>query len=178
MDKLFLHICCGPCACFPLKWLKENRPETALYLWFYNPNIQPKSEHDRRRDTLAYLGNILKLTIDFSAPYEPAKFMAQLKLEDQRPPERCRLCYRLRFEAAAQKAKLLGYEYFSTTLSFSRRQNHELIMEEGQRAAKQAGLNFYYEDFRHGWKEGHELAKAYGLYRQNYCGCVFSEWEK
>ena len=146
-------------------------------LWFHNPNIHPKSEWGRRRDSLAYLAAHNNLKVDFSSNYDPKSFLVQLAaVPDQ--PERCRLCYALRFQAAAKEAKGQGFPMFGSTLAFSKRQKHDLIIEEGQRAAAEQGLEFYYEDWRSGWQRGHEIAKALNLYRQNYCGCIFSEFER
>ncbi|MDR2947401.1 MAG: epoxyqueuosine reductase QueH [Candidatus Adiutrix sp.] len=175
MDIL-LHVCCGPCAAYPLEFFKE-RPDITPHLWFYNPNIHPRGEFLRRRDSLAFLAAHHGLTVDFSPPYQPELFLAELA-KNPAPPERCRTCYALRFQAAAHKAAERGYPAFGTTLAFSRRQKHELIVEEGQKAAALHGVEFYYEDWRPGWQRGHEIAKSLGLYRQNYCGCVYSEFER
>ncbi len=176
MDRLFLHVCCGPCAAYPLEWFQARRPGLALELWFHNPNIHPQAEFRRRRDSLAFLALHHGLAVDFST-YDPAAFLAELSQTPQ-APERCRRCYALRFAAAAREAARRGHQAFGTTLAFSRRQKHELIVEEGRRAAEAEGLEFYYEDWRPGWSRGHEIARELGLYRQNYCGCLFSELER
>lgn len=177
MEKLFLHVCCGPCACYPLEFFQTQRPGLELELWYYNPNIHPKAEFQRRRDSLAYLAAHHDLKVDFSAPYDSERFLAEFAAAPE-PPHRCRRCYALRFEAAAAEAARRGHRAFGTTLAFSRRQKHELIVEEGRLAAARHNLEFYYEDWRPGWQRGHELAKALGLYRQNYCGCIYSELER
>ncbi|MDR0882507.1 MAG: epoxyqueuosine reductase QueH [Candidatus Adiutrix sp.] len=176
MDRLFLHVCCAPCAAWPLEWFKAERPGLALELWFYNPNIHPRAEFCRRRDSLAYLAAHHQLTADFSPPYEPRAFLAELA-QNPAPPERCRLCYAHRLQAAARAAARRGHRYFSTTLTFSRQQKHDLILEEGRRAATAEGLEFYYEDWRPGRRRGQELTRSLGLYRQTYCGCLFSQLE-
>lgn len=205
MDKLFLHICCGPCAAWPLEFFQTRRPNLKLELWFHNPNIHPRGEFLRRRDSLAFLAAHHHLWVDFSSPYRPEEFLAALTQPQEnsappdgdtglrvnreelvpqppatipQPPERCRRCYYLRFKAAAQTAASRGHRAFSTTLAFSKRQRHDLIVEEGNRAAAEQGLEFYYEDWRPGWQRGHEIAKSLGLYRQNYCGCIYSELER
>jgi predicted adenine nucleotide alpha hydrolase (AANH) superfamily ATPase len=159
----------------------ETDPQLDIYLWYYNPNIQPLSEYYRRRDSLAYLVMEAEtltphgqkpLKVDFSAPYDTELFLAQAA-KTPKEPERCRYCYRLRLEKAAETAKSKGYNYFSTTLLFSKQQKHDLLAEEAYLAAKKYSLNFYYQDFRPGWKEGQSKAKTMGLYRQNYCGCIY-----
>lgn len=177
MDKLFLHVCCGPCAAWPLEYFETQRPGLELELWFYNPNIHPRSEFLRRRDSLAFLAAHHHLRVDFSSPYQPKEFLAELAQVPE-APERCRRCYYLRFKAAAEAAASRGHRAFGTTLAFSKRQRHDLIIEEGNRAAAEQGLDFFYEDWRPGWQRGHEIAKSLGLYRQNYCGCIYSELER
>jgi predicted adenine nucleotide alpha hydrolase (AANH) superfamily ATPase len=147
--------------------------------WFYNPNVHPKDEHHRRRDAVAYLlariGGMAPeapLAGDFSAPYEPEAFLA-LAAKTPEAPGRCAACYGLRLRKAAAEAARRGLGAFTTTLLYSRRQRHELVAEAGRRAAVEAGTEFYYEDFRNGWKKGIELSKKLGLYRQRWCGCVY-----
>jgi len=181
MEPLFLHVCCGPCLIYPLSSLLETDPQMDIYIWYYNPNIQPLSEYYRRRDCLAYLvmetdtlipQRQKPLKVDFSAPYDTELFLAQAAKTPEEP-DRCRHCYRLRLNKAAETAKIKGFNYFSTTLLFSRRQKHDILAEEGRLAAKKYDLNFYYQDFRLGWKEGQIKAKTMNLYRQNYCGCIY-----
>ncbi|GHV57595.1 hypothetical protein FACS189460_4420 [Deltaproteobacteria bacterium] len=131
MDKLFLHVCCGPCAAYPLEWFRARRPDLELEAWFYNPNIHPGGEFRRRRDSLAYLALNQGLKVDFSAPYDAADFLAALGAENsvraespvgaknpvgaespvgaENPvgvasPARCRICYAWRLNAAAGEA--------------------------------------------------------------------------
>lgn len=177
MNKLFLHVCCGPCAAWPLEYFETQRPGLELELWFHNPNIHPRSEFLRRRDSLAFLAAHHQLPVDFSSPYQPKEFLAELAQAPE-APERCRRCYYLRFKAAAEAAASRGHRAFGSTLAFSKRQRHDLIIEEGNRAAAEQGLDFFYEDWRPGWQRGHEIAKSLGLYRQNYCGCIYSELER
>ncbi|MDR0550048.1 MAG: epoxyqueuosine reductase QueH [Deltaproteobacteria bacterium] len=180
-DLLF-HVCCAPCAVWPIQSLLLKYPGLRLTLWFYNPNIQPLTEFRRRRDALAFLVTQLKgfnqsLEIDFSPPYEQEKFLAMAALNPL-APNRCQGCYELRLLAAAKAALARGFNYFSTTLLFSRQQKHELVVLAGQKAAQSQGLKFYYEDFRVGWKEGRAQALALGLYRQTSCGCVYEAQER
>jgi predicted adenine nucleotide alpha hydrolase (AANH) superfamily ATPase len=184
---LLLHVCCGPCAVWPVKTILDLSPRTDLRLWFYNPNIQPLNEFRRRRDGLAFAVFQLtalmgpsfsgRLKADFSPPYEQEKFLAVAAV-NPRPPERCAGCYELRLLAAARAAKDKGLLHFSTTLLFSRQQKHELIIRAGQKAAGITGVKFYYQNFRLGWSEGRAMAKEFGLYRQNYCGCVYGAEEQ
>ncbi|MDR2421812.1 MAG: epoxyqueuosine reductase QueH [Deltaproteobacteria bacterium] len=180
-ESLLLHVCCGPCAVWPVKALLAKFPKIKLLLWFYNPNVQPLAEFRRRRDGLAFffaclLGKGGSLSIDFSPPYDQEEFLA-MAAKEPLAPGRCLGCYRLRLKAAAQAAREKGFSHFSTTLLFSRKQNHEAVAGAG-REAQLGEAAFYYEDFRVGWKEGQAQARAMGLYRQNYCGCVYGAAEQ
>ncbi|MDR1608466.1 MAG: epoxyqueuosine reductase QueH [Deltaproteobacteria bacterium] len=185
LKSLLLHVCCAPCAIWPIESLFQKYPRLKLHLWFYNPNIQPLAEFRRRRDGLAFLFTRLlgaprdltrDLTIDFTPPYETDKFLAMAAKRPQ-APERCAGCYEIRLRAAAAATSQLGLDNFSTTLLFSRQQKHDLIARAGREAQK-PGAQFYYEDFRVGWKEGQAMARSNGLYRQNYCGCVYGAFEQ
>ena len=101
-----------------------------------------------------------------------------LKNVSHRVEERCQFCYLFRLEAAAREAKRRGFDAFSTTLLQSTHQNHAVIRETGERISREVGISFYYEDFRQGWKRGLEVSKSMGLYRQQYCGCIYSEKER
>ncbi len=177
MENLLLHICCAPCASYPLERLRADFPALRPKLWYYNPNIHPKAEFRRRRDGVAYLALRSNLEVDFSPPYNAPDFLAEIASAST-APERCRLCYALRFKAAAQEAKRLRIPFWSTTLLYSRRQKHELIIEEARAASANFGVEFYYEDWRIGWHRGAELSRELELYRQNYCGCIYSELER
>ena len=101
-----------------------------------------------------------------------------LRNVSHRVEERCGYCYSVRLEATAREAKKNHFDQFSTTLLQSTHQNHSLIRETGERIAREVGISFYYEDFRQGWRKGMEVSKAMGLYRQQYCGCIYSEKER
>ena len=171
---IFLHICCGPCAAYPLEWFRDERPDLEIEGWFYNPNIHPWGEFRRRRDALAFLALNRGFKVDFSPPYDAAEFLAALGARAE-GLDRCRACYAWRLSAAAREAAGRGRPAFATTLAYSKRQKHDLILEEGQRAAAAHGLDFFYMDWRPGWTRGRELARNLELYRQSYCGCLFSE---
>lgn len=171
--RLLLHICCGPCLVYPLSVLREEGIETRGF--FFNPNIHPYTEFGKRLATLRdYAGQVeLPLIVRDDYPLED-----WLRAVSFRESERCRHCYHLRLSAAARTAKKSGYEAFSTTLLYSRQQKHELIREIAESAAREAGVEFFYRDFRQGWSQGIEGSKKAGLYRQQYCGCIYSERDR
>jgi len=109
--------------------------------------------------------------------YDPAEFFRAINLKETNPG-RCAICWSLRLKKTAQAAKEKGYNYFSTTLLVSPYQDQELLKKIGEDIAKEEGLNFYYEDFRQGFKKAHDEAKAKGIYCQKYCGCIYGELEQ
>lgn len=168
-----MHICCAPCTLYPLRILKEEGSDiTGL---FYNPNIHPYQEYRRRLETLEdYAGRTgLRLIREEAYPIE-----AFLRRAAFREADRCRFCYEMRLEEAARTARRDGFDAFTTTLLYSRFQKHDLIRQIGEGLAVKLGIPFLYRDFREGWSEGVRISRALGMYRQNYCGCIYSEKER
>ena len=170
---LLLHICCAPCTIFPLKVLKNSGAQITGF--FYNPNIHPFREFQKRKDSLRGYAESQGLEIIFSEHYDLEYFLEKTAPWDG---ERCRVCYRIRLEETAREARSRGLEAFTTTLLYSRYQKHDWIKDAGLEMAERHRVKFYYQDFRPGWQEGVEQSKALGLYRQPYCGCIFSEKER
>ena len=171
--KLLLHICCAPCTIYPLQTLQNQGFQVNGY--FYNPNIHPFREYKKRKDTLKEYTGICKLEILYDEQYDLEFFLTQTRPWSQ---DRCRVCYEIRLEATARQAKAEGFEVFSTTLLYSRYQKHDWIKEVGTTIGERFDLPFLYQDFRPGWQEGVQKSKELGLYRQPYCGCIFSEKER
>jgi predicted adenine nucleotide alpha hydrolase (AANH) superfamily ATPase len=171
--KLLLHICCAPCVVYPHQVLVEAEHEVRGF--FYNPNIHPYQEFARRLATLKEYAEKTGLPVIWDETYDLEGF---LRLVAFREAERCRFCYQLRLAAAARVARGGKFDAFTSTLLYSKFQNHELIRELGEAAAQEAGVPFYYDDFREGWQQGVEQSKELGLYRQQYCGCIFSERDR
>ena len=171
--NLFLHICCAPCTTFPLAQLRLKG--IAVYGYFYNPNIHPYHEFKKRIQGVQQLAEISDLKVEIDNTYGLTEYLRKVVFHEQ---QRCPLCYAMRLEVVVQKAKEREYEAFSTTLLYSKYQDHERIRNIGEKLAIQYDIDFYYEDFREGWKEGIEQAIAMDLYRQSYCGCIYSEQER
>jgi|UniRef100_A0A7C3V2X9 hypothetical protein len=171
--KILLHICCGPCAIYPVEALRAAGHRVEGY--FDNPNIHPYQEFWRRVEALEDYASRVGLPVIWNKDYDIEEFFRMVAFREQ---ERCRFCYHLRLGRAARRARAAGFEAFSSTLLYSRYQQHDLIREVARQAAAEAGVAFYYEDFRQGWAEGVARSKAMGLYRQSYCGCIFSERER
>ena len=171
--RILLHICCANCAIYPLERIKEEGIEVVGF--FFNPNIHPYQEYQKRLDTLRQYSEKVGLKVIYRDEYLLEEFLRNVC---HRPEERCQYCYSIRLEATAQESKKGGFDQFSTTLLQSAQQNHNLIKETGERLAQEIGIPFYYEDFRKGWRKGGEVSKEMGLYRQQYCGCIYSEKDR
>lgn len=174
--KLLLHVCCAPCSSYVLEYLGEHFEITAYY---YNPNISPESEYILRLDELKRLVRETKSGAAVVAgEYEPERFFELAKGREAEPEggERCALCYRLRLGKSGEYAAANGFDYFTTTLSISPYKNAEKLNTIGGEIAQKLGIKYLYSDFKkkNGYKRSIELSKEYGLYRQDYCGCVFS----
>jgi epoxyqueuosine reductase len=171
--KILLHICCGPCAVYPVSVLRAAGHDVHGY--FFNPNIHPYQEYVRRRETLAKWAEDCGLPVIYDDGYDMETF---LRATVFRESERCRFCYGIRLEQTAGVARRGRFDAFSTTLLYSKFQKHDLLTGIGHATATAKELMFHYEDFRSGWKEGIRLSKDLSMYRQQYCGCIYSEKER
>jgi predicted adenine nucleotide alpha hydrolase (AANH) superfamily ATPase len=168
-----LHICCGPCASGAIPWWKE---ETGRVLgFFYNPNIHPLLEFRRRLTGSREVSEIAGIELVEDLAYDPQAWFASVAGDEG---SRCSRCIGHRLERTAQEAAALGCEAFSTSLSISPWQDHAAIQAEGARAAARHGVNFVYGDLRRLYGQSRHLSREWGIYRQKYCGCLVSEWER
>lgn len=173
MPRALLHCCCGPCTIYPLSWLRES--EWEVHGLFYNPNIHPYLEQQKRLQALQALAEQEALPLIVRADYDLDQFLRQVVFREE---NRCLVCYSLRLEATARLAKKSQFDAFTSTLLYSKRQKHDLIRSLAESVGQRYGIPFLYEDFRKGWAEGQEASKAMGLYRQQYCGCIYSERDR
>ncbi len=174
---ILLHCCCGPClsGSYPILEAEVGKGQTSAF--WENPNIHPFVEHYQRMASFIKMAQIYELPIiKGDAEYGLNRFLEALK--GHYGTERCETCYRLRLEATAKIAAEKGFDEISTTLLISPYQNHELLKKVGNEAAEKYNVKFHYTDFRPGFRESHELARKYELYRQKYCGCIFSEHDR
>ncbi len=172
--KVLLHTCCSNCAIYPFEVLRGKGYDIVFH--WYNPNIHPYSEYKLRLDSLKKLQQIWNLDILYEDDYRD--FYKFLRLVSGKEKERCNICYRLRLESTVKKAKDLGIPNFTTTLLVSPYQNFDSIIKRGNELSEKYGINFLEEDFRSGFKKAMTIAKALELYRQRYCGCIYSEAER
>ncbi len=185
---LFLHACCAPCSSYCLEYLAQYFMITVFY---YNPNISPKEEYEKRAAELAGLigrqqellkNAKIKYPIHFlEGRYDPERFYEMAKGMEKLPEggERCLACYGLRLREAAEEAKKGGFDYFTTTLSISPHKNAQKLNEIGKALGEEYGIAYLPSDFKkkNGYRRSCELSEKFGLYRQDYCGCVFSKRE-
>ena len=175
--NLLLHTCCAPCLLYPARYLHGRGLTFTVFA--ANPNIHPYQEYQRRTAQLAAWCQSEGIPYCEDQPYAMREFLGAIfQAPVQEREKRCPLCYRLRLAKAAAFAQKNGYSHFSTTLLYSRFQDHVLIKEIGEELAAVYDLTFFYHDFREGWSEGVKISKELGMYRQQYCGCIFSEQER
>ncbi len=175
--SIILHSCCGPCSSYVITYLKDYFDITVLY---YNPNIEPESEYIKRKKEQIKLINLLKANIKLlDIDYDNETFRNKVVgyENEKEGGARCHLCYELRLDKTASLAKENNYEYFCTTLTVSPYKNAKVINELGEMLEKKYNIKWLYSDFKKkdGYKKSIILSKEYNLYRQNYCGCLFSK---
>ena len=171
--RILLHICCAPCALMPVKYLRSQGHDVMGY--FYNPNIHPYTENQKRLDTVRQWADNAGLKLIVHDEYDPESWLRNVAFREEM---RCRLCFLGRLDRAASVAAKGGFDAFTTTLLYSTMQKHQLLKQSGQDAGRKRGAEFWYHDFRPMWKEGVQLSLKLGLYRQQYCGCIFSERDR
>ncbi|MDR2488482.1 MAG: epoxyqueuosine reductase QueH [Desulfovibrio sp.] len=201
--RILVHICCGPCGITVLQRLLSQGHE--LEGLFFNPNIQPLGEYMLRREGVSLAAERLRIPLRFADalpkeeqewrdPWLPARTEQPDEYADALPPAvdpapwlravagresaRCLFCCRVRLQKTAELALAWGFDGFTSSLLYSRHQKHDHIRKLGEIVAASVGPRFVYEDFRVFWQEGIRLSKAWRIYRQQYCGCLFSEYER
>jgi epoxyqueuosine reductase len=171
--NLLLHMCCAPCSTYSASRFSELGYDVQGL--FYNPNIHPYREFVKRMQTLQNYCGQEGIPLTVREDYELEQYLSTVLNSSE---ERCRTCYRLRLEETAKYAAEQRLKCFATTLAMSPYQDHEMLRLEGEAAARRFGVDFIYEDLRPGYRESVEISRRLGLYRQPYCGCVFSEKER
>ncbi|MEG0074108.1 MAG: epoxyqueuosine reductase QueH [Clostridia bacterium] len=189
MIKLVMHTCCAPCMVAVVDTLKKENEEKDeankldITAFWYNPNIHPKVEYEKRKNTLIQYCKDIDLPLSIEESYGMVDFVKHVV--DNRLNEsatRCEYCYTLRLEESFRYAKEHNMDAVTTTLLISPYQNQELIKKVGEKLATKYGVSFYYEDFRPYFRQGQNKARELGLYRQKFCGCIYSidsgKWER
>jgi len=173
MKSVLVHSCCAHCAAYTVNYWRQQGYEVSS-LW-YNPNIHPYTEHQHRLLAMQSLAQEIKLPLVAVGGYDMIDYFRQVVGHET---ERCQYCFRLRLSKTAEIARQRGFDAFTTTLLISPHQKHELIREIGDDVARERGVDFLYADLRKRYSESRHMTKPLDLYRQQYCGCVYSEWER
>ncbi|MCD6117509.1 epoxyqueuosine reductase QueH [bacterium] len=175
--NLLLHVCCAPCSTYPITVLREDYDVTA---YFYNPNIHPKREWKMRRDELTRFLERWDIPLIIEE-YDAARWFRLIRGFEDEPEggNRCEICFDMRLKKTAEFAARRGFDIFTTTLSVSPHKNAQLINKLGMDASGEFGVEFYQANFKkkNGFKISVEISRKEGLYRQNFCGCIYSQWE-
>ncbi len=183
--KILLHMCCSTCSLYPVKLLlAEDHRVTGFW---YNPNVHPRKEYNARRDSLKKLAGDGKLDVLYQEEYAPEDYFEIFNMSEPAgsgdvsippAPARCASCYQLRLEKTARQAQEHDYDAFSTTLLISPYQDFGQIVSTGKALAEQYNVLFHVNDYRPHFRDAQVLSKELGLYRQKYCGCIFSKEER
>ena len=176
--SVLLHTCCGPCSSACIERLHNDLDVTVYY---YNPNIEPKDEYLKRKET--QIGLLKELNIPYiDADYDNDNFREKVKGLELEPEggARCPVCFKMRLDKTARVAKENNFDYFCTSLTVSPHKNSAIINLIGESVSKEVGIKYLYADFkkREGYKRSLELSREYNLYRQDYCGCLFSKGDR
>lgn len=170
---LLLHTCCAHCAAYPADYWQSRGFQVTLF--WYNPNVHPLQEHGLRLEAIKTFSQIKNLPLIIQQEYDFVKFFRAVVGKEA---ERCSECFQLRLSKTAQTALSKNFPAFSTTLLISPHQKHGLIKKIGEEIAKETGLTFLYHDLRRNYSGSRHQTKGLNIYRQQYCGCLYSEWER
>ena len=173
MGSLLLHTCCSPCATYCVDhWQETGMAVTCLW---YNPNIHPFTEHQQRLQSMEGFAAQRGVPLIVTEGYDVVAYLRQVVGNES---GRCAFCFRLRLSRTAITAKNKGFDGFTTTLLISPYQDQRLLRQVGEEVAAREGVRFVFEDLTPGYKESVRISRELGLYRQKYCGCLYSEWER
>jgi hypothetical protein len=169
--RILVHQCCGPCSFFPFEILLKSQFEITAF--FYNPNIHPYTEFLKRLENAKIVNKLFNIKGYFYRFYNIISFLKNLPTSN-----RCFYCYNIRLKLTAAYAKKNHFDLFTTTLLYSKYQQHDVIKQIAQKYSHMYNIGFHYYDFREGWEKGIERARNNNIYMQKYCGCIFSEQER
>ncbi|MFC1942877.1 epoxyqueuosine reductase QueH [Chloroflexota bacterium] len=173
MNNVLVHVCCAHCAAYTVDYWRQQGYEVGS-LW-YNPNIHPYTEHRQRLESMESLASEKSLPLIITKGYDMTEYFRRVAGHEE---QRCQYCFDLRLSKTAETASDNSFGAFTTTLLISPHQQHELIREIGNKIAEAKGIEFLYADIRKRYSDSRHLTKPLNLYRQQYCGCIYSEWER
>ena len=173
MKSVLIHSCCAHCAAYAAQYWRRQGYEVST-LW-YNPNIHPYMEHQRRLEAMKSLAQARNIPLIITEGYDIIDYFRQVVGHEA---QRCQYCFKLRLSKTAETAHQMGFNAFTTTLLISPHQKHDLLREIGNKLAGEKDMPFLYVDLRKRYSDSRRMTKGLELYRQQYCGCVYSEWER
>ncbi len=173
MKSALIHCCCAHCTAYTIDYWRQQGYEPSA-LW-YNPNIHPCTEYQQRLEAMHSLAKQMDFPLIIAEGYDMIDYFRQVTGHEAK---RCRYCFRLRLKKTAETAIKCGFSSFTTSLLISPHQEHDLLPEIGNELAEEIGIQFLYVDLRKRYSDSRRITKPLSLYRQQYCGCVYSEWER
>jgi len=173
VNSVLVHCCCAHCAAYTVDYWRQQGYEVSA-LW-YNPNIHPYMEHQHRLEAMKSLAQEINLPLIITEAYDMIGYFHQVAGHESL---RCQYCFRLRLLKTAETAHQAGINAFTTSLLISPHQKHDLLQAIGNKVAREKGIDFLYADLRKRYSDSRHLTKPFNLYRQQYCGCLYSEWER
>jgi len=173
MKSVLLHVCCAHCAAYTAEYWRQQGYQVRAF--WYNPNIHPCHEHQARLKAMQDLAEQTGLFLTVAGGYDFAEYFRRVAGDEG---NRCRHCFDLRLDRTASAAGEMGFQAFTSTLLISPYQQHDLLRELGHQVADKTGVAFLYADLRKRYSDSRRITKPLDLYRQQYCGCLYSEWER
>jgi len=173
MNKVLIHVCCAHCAAYTAEYWRQQGYEIGGF--WYNPNIHPYTEHQQRLESMKALAQEIGLPLIVDEGYDVIEYFRRVAGHEI---ERCRYCFDLRLTKTAETVRDKSFDAFTTTLLISPHQKHDIIQEIGNKVAGEQGVEFLYADLRKRYSDSRHITKPMNLYRQQYCGCIYSEWER
>jgi predicted adenine nucleotide alpha hydrolase (AANH) superfamily ATPase len=173
MKRVLIHVCCAHCAAYTAEYWRGQNYEVGGF--WYNPNIHPYTEHQNRLEAMQQLAEKIKLPLIIAPEYDMVEFFRRAAGHEK---DRCAACFDMRLTKTALAARANCYDAFTTTLLISPHQKHELIKAVGNVTASAKQVEFLYTDLRKRYSDSRHITKPMDLYRQHYCGCIYSEWER
>ena len=173
LGSLLLHVCCAHCAAYTIEYWRQQKYDVTGF--WYNPNIHPYTEHQNRLEAVKALSEEKNFPLIITDGYGVADYFRCVTGNES---ERCKYCFQLRLNRTARAVKEGNFIGFTTTLLISPHQKHGLIKEIGDQISEETGIKFFYADLRKRYSDSRHITKPMNLYRQQYCGCLYSEWER
>jgi predicted adenine nucleotide alpha hydrolase (AANH) superfamily ATPase len=173
MKRVLVHSCCAHCAAYTLEHWRQQGYEVSVF--WYNPNVHPYTEHQQRLEAMQTLAGEMNVPLINKGGYDIVDYFRGVVGHET---ERCGYCFRLRLSKTAETAKAMGFDAFTTSLLISPHQKHELLEKIGKELGEETGVEFLYADLRKRYSDSRHITKPMNLHRQQYCGCIYSEWER